>query len=182
MLAAALLCLVVGISDGDTLTARCPTEDAAHPYQQVKVRLAGIDAPERKQPFGSRARQALADITFQKQARLDCVKKDRYKRSVCNVWVAPASAPDGPKTLDAGLAMVTQGMAWWYRGYSRDQTPEARGKYEVAEQEARAKRVGLWSHSEPTPPWEWRRQSGTAKHRSDLLSEPEPGDKSFGGR
>ncbi|ADU99415.1 thermonuclease family protein [Alicycliphilus denitrificans] len=158
MLAAALLCLVVGISDGDTLTARCPTEDAAHPYQQVKVRLAGIDAPERKQPFGSRARQALADITFQKQARLDCVKQDRYKRSVCNVWVAPASAPDGPQTLDAGLAMVTQGMAWWYRSYSRDQTPEARGQYEFAETEARARRAGLWADRDPVAPWEWRRQ------------------------
>ena len=63
---AALLCLVVGISDGDTLTARCPTEDAAHPYQQVKVRLAGIDAPERAQPYGSRAKQALSDLAYMK--------------------------------------------------------------------------------------------------------------------
>lgn len=154
---ATLLCLVVGISDGDTLTARCPTEGAAHPYQQVKVRLAAIDAPERKQPYGNRARQALSELTFQKQALLDCPKTDRYKRHVCTVWVAPASAPDGPRTLDAGLAMVTQGMAWWYRAYSREQTAEARGQYEFAEQEARAKRVGLWADREPVAPWEWRR-------------------------
>ena len=157
MLAASLLCLVVGITDGDTITARCPTDNAAHPYQQVKVRLGAIDAPERKQPYGERARQALAELTFQKQARLECGKKDRYKRLVCNVWVAPASAPDGPQTIDAGLAMVSQGMAWWYRAYSREQTPEARGQYEFAEQEARAKRAGLWADQEPVAPWEWRK-------------------------
>lgn len=157
MLAVALLCLIVGISDGDTLTARCLTEDAAHPYQQVKVRLAGIDAPEKAQPYGARAKQALSDIAYMKQARLECVKTDRYRRQVCNVWVAPASAPDGPQTLDAGLAMVTQGMAWWYRAYSREQTPQARGQYEFAEQEARAKRAGLWVDPEPAPPWEWRK-------------------------
>lgn len=159
MLTATLLCLVVGISDGDTITARCgePGE-----YQQVKVRLAGIDAPERKQPYGERARQALAELTFQKQARLECGKKDRYKRSVCNVWVAPTSAPDGPQTIDAGLAMVSQGMAWWYRAYANEQTPEARGQYEFAEQEARGKRAGLWADKgavAPVAPWEWRKQA-----------------------
>lgn len=157
MIPYALLCLVVGISDGDTLTARCPTEDAAHPYQQLKVRIQGIDAPEKKQAYGNRARQALSELTFHKQARLDCPKTDRYKRHVCTVWVAPASAPDGPRTLDAGLAMVTQGMAWWYRSYAKEQTPEARGQYEFAEQEARAKRAGLWADQHAIPPWEWRR-------------------------
>ncbi|WP_270175182.1 thermonuclease family protein [Diaphorobacter sp. ED-3] len=149
-----ILCLVVGISDGDTLTARCGEPGQ---YEQVKVRLAGIDAPERKQPYGTRARQALAELTFQKQAKLDCPKTDRYLRKVCTVWVAPTSVPDGPQTLDAGLAMVAQGMAWWYRAYSRDQTPEARGQYEFAEQEARAKRVGLWADREAVAPWEWRK-------------------------
>ncbi|MBO9679535.1 MAG: thermonuclease family protein [Acidovorax sp.] len=157
MLSTALLCLIVGISDGDTLSARCPTEDAAHPYLQVKVRLAGIDAPEKAQPYGARAKQALSDLTYLKQARLDCVKQDRYRRSVCNVWVAPASAPDGPQTLDAGLTMVTVGMAWWYRAYAKEQTPQARGQYAFAETEAKAKRAGLWADPEPIPPWEWRK-------------------------
>lgn len=83
MLSAALLCLVVGISDGDTLTARCPTQDAAHPYQQIKVRFQGIDAPERKQPFGNRARKTLSDLVYMKEAELRCNKIDRYKRHVC---------------------------------------------------------------------------------------------------
>lgn len=124
-------CLVVGVSDGDTLTARCGEPGN---YQQVKVRLSGIDAPEKRQAYGERAHQALARLTFQRWARLDCRKTDRYGRSVCNVWVAPDAATNGPKTLDAGLAMITQGMAWWYRAYAREQTPEERGQYEFAEQ------------------------------------------------
>ena len=147
-------CLVVGVCDGDTITARCGDPGA---YEQVKVRLAGIDAPERHQPFGARAKQALSDIAFNKPARLECIKTDRYGRSVCNVWVAPASAPSGPQTLDAGLAMVTVGMAWWYRAYAREQTPQARGQYEFAEMEAKAKRAGLWADAEPTPQWESRK-------------------------
>ena len=148
MLAATLPCLVVGVSDGDTITARCgqPGE-----YQQVKVRLGGIDAPESQQPFGARAKQALSDITFGKTAELRCNKIDRHKRHVCSVWVAPASTPDGPRTIDAGMAMLTQGMAWWYRAYAREQSPQERGQYEFAEQEAKAKRVGLWADAEAAP-------------------------------
>ncbi len=81
---------------------------------------------------------------------------DRYGRKVCSVWVAPVSAPTGPPTLDAGLAMVRLGMAWWYRAYAREQRPEARGQYESAEHEARAKRVGLWHDPDPMTPWDWR--------------------------
>ncbi|MNY89343.1 hypothetical protein D3C78_56340 [compost metagenome] len=157
LISAALLCLVVGISDGDTLTARCPTQDAAHPYQQIKVRLQGIDAPERKQPFGNRAREALSELTYMKEAELRCNKIDRYKRYVCCVWDAPASAPNGPRTLDAGLAMVTTGMAWWYRAYAKEQSPQERGQYEFAEQEAKVRKAGLWRDPSPIAPWEWRK-------------------------
>ncbi|WP_437177178.1 thermonuclease family protein [Comamonas testosteroni] len=108
-------------------------------YEQVKVRLQGIDVPERKQP----ARQALAELTFQKEGELRCTKTDRYKRQVCSVWVAPASSPAGPRTLDAGLAMVTQGMAWWYCAYAREQSAQERGQYAFAEQEAAPHKVGL---------------------------------------
>ena len=53
--------------------------------------------------------------------------------------------------------MVTQGMAWWYRAYAGEQSPEARGQYEFAEAEAKARRVGLWADGEPVAPWEWRK-------------------------
>lgn len=157
---AAEQCLVVGITDGDSLTARC---GAPGSYEQVKVRLAGIDAPERKQAFGARSKEALSDIAHHKAARLDCVKADRYGRRVCNVWVAPDSNPTGPQTLDAGLAMVTVGMAWWYRAYSREQTPEARGQFEFAEFEAKARKVGLWRDVDPLAPWEWRKQQAAER-------------------
>lgn len=147
-------CRVVGVVDGDTVTARCVGRKGRAP---LHVRLQGIDAPERRQAFGMRAKQALSGMVFGKSARLDCVGTDRYARSVCKVMVAPASAPDGPKTLDAGLAMVTVGMAWWYRSYAGDQSPEERGQYEFAEFEAKARRAGLWRDPQPVPPWSWRK-------------------------
>uniref|UniRef100_C5CL13 Nuclease (SNase domain protein) n=1 Tax=Variovorax paradoxus (strain S110) TaxID=543728 RepID=C5CL13_VARPS len=147
-------CLVVGVSDGDTITARC---GAAGNYEQIKVRFNGIDAPEKRQPFGQRAKEALSDLVYMKEAALDCPKSDRYGRSVCKVMVAPASAPRGPKTLDAGLTMITLGLAWWYRTYAREQTPQERGQYEFAEAEARAKRAGLWRDQDLVAPWDWRK-------------------------
>ena len=160
MLQAALLCLVVGISDGDTLTARCGQPGQ---YEQVKVRLQGIDAPERKQPFGSRAREALSDLAYMKEAELRCNKIDLYKRHVCSVWVKPNDAPGPNKTLDAGLAMVTQGMAWWYRAYASEQSPQERGQYEFAEHEAKARKIGLWRNPEPIAPWDWRKSAREAQ-------------------
>ena len=71
MLSTILTCLVIGIADGDTLTALCDGS------KQVKVRLAEIDAPEKQQPFGQRSRQSLGDICFQKQATIQEQSKDR---------------------------------------------------------------------------------------------------------
>ncbi|MDM0013551.1 thermonuclease family protein [Variovorax sp. J22P168] len=156
--AAPRTCRVVGISDGDTFTALC---DNGIRQEQIRVRFNAIDAPERQQAFGTRARQALSQLIFGKEVDLDCPKTDPYGRSVCRVMVAPNSAPDGPRTLDAGLAMLTIGMAWWYRAYAGEQTPQERGQYEFAEQEARAKRAGLWRDADPMPPWQWRQARRT---------------------
>lgn len=147
-------CLVVGVSDGDTLKVRCASPDGP---RLIKVRLNGIDAPERGQPFGERAKQAMSGLVYRKDVDLDCMRTDRYGRSVCKVAVAPASAPDGPRTLDAGLAMVTLGLAWWYRSYAAEQTPQERGQYEFAEIEAQARHAGLWRDASPAAPWLWRR-------------------------
>ncbi|WP_341675936.1 thermonuclease family protein [Comamonas thiooxydans] len=127
------------------------------------MRLQDIDVPERKQPFGERARQALAELTFQKEAELRCNKLDRYKRHVCSVWLKPDEAPGPSKTLDAGLAMVTQGMAWWYRAYAREQSPQERGQYEFAEQEAAARGIGLWHDSGRVAPWDWRKSEHNSR-------------------
>ena len=149
-----LTCLVVGVSDGDTITARCGEPGA---YEQMRVRVAGIDAPEKGQPFGARAKDAMSDLVYEKLARLECHKTDRYGRGICDVSVAPALASNGPMTLDAGLAMVSIGMAWWYREYADEQTPQAREQYEFAEQVAKVRRTGLWADRNPVAPWDWRK-------------------------
>lgn len=147
-------CLVVGVRDGDSISARCGEPDA---YEQLEVRLAGIDAPEMRQPFGRLAKQAMSELVYMKDVELDCIKVDSYGRSICKMMVAPESAPDGPLTLDAGLAMLTTGMAWWYRAYAHEQTPQERGQYEFAEFEAKAKHAGLWRDAAPVAPWDWRK-------------------------
>ena len=156
MLSAALFCLVVAISDGDTLKLRCGDAGA---FRQLTVRLHAIDAPELSQPFGRRAKQALSQITYRKTARLDCQDdEDRYHRLVCRVRVAPDSCTEAhcAKTLDAGLAMLTAGMAWWSRAYAGEQSPTERGQYAFAESEAKARRAGLWADRNSVPPWTWR--------------------------
>ena len=142
---------VVAISDGDTLTVLVEK-------RQAKVRINGIDAPEKRQAFGERSKQNLSAMAFKKDARLECHKTDRYGRQVCKVWVQPSDCPTCGKTLDVGHAQVIAGMAWWYREYAKEQTAEDRGRYESAENEARLQRWGLWNDPQPVPPWEWRRR------------------------
>ena len=142
---------VVSIADGDTLTIL-----AAGNFQH-KIRLAGIDAPEKRQPFGQRSRQHLGHLAHGKEALALCNKIDRYRRRVCKVMVQPPDCSTCDKTLDVGLAQLTVGAAWWYRDYAIEQSAEDQGRYESAEQEARGKRLGLWVDKNPVPPSEWRR-------------------------
>lgn len=143
---------VVGVADGDTITVL----DAER--QQHKIRLQGIDAPEKVQPFGQRSKENLSRLVFNKEVRVEWTKRDRYQRIVGKVWVQPADCPTCPMTLDAGHAQITVGLAWWYRKYAKEQAPHDRGQYELSEQKARAKRVGVWQDNDPIPPWEWRKE------------------------
>jgi endonuclease YncB( thermonuclease family) len=133
---------VVGISDGDTITVLDSSK------KQHKIRLAGIDAPEKKQPFGQASKVHLSDLVFGKDVVLDCGKTDRYRREICIVMI---------NGQDANLAQVRAGMAWWYRKYQNEQTAQQRAAYEAAEAAAAAGRVGLWHDTGPMPPWEWRK-------------------------
>ncbi len=133
---------VVGISDGDTLTVL----DKAN--QQHKVRLAGIDAPEKKQAFGNASRQNLAELVFDKSVTVETKKFDRYKRELAKVWIGAS--------VDANLEQVRAGLAWHHKHYEREQSPEDRRAYNLAEEEARAAHRGLWRDSSPVPPWEFR--------------------------
>lgn len=126
---------VVAVSDGDTITVLVDK-------RQVKVRLAEIDAPEKMQAFGQRAKQALSDLVYDKTVMLDVVDTDRYGRSVARVLVNGVSANE---------QMVSQGMAWCYRKYLR-------GDWCLpAEAAAREAKNGLWADPDPTAPWEWRK-------------------------
>jgi len=144
---------VVKVADGDTITML----DSAN--QQHRIRLSGIDAPEKRQPYGNASKKRLIELVAAKEVRVEYEKYDRYGRIVCKVWVTPPDCLTCGKTLDASLAQITFGMAWWYRQYAREQPPEDRRRYELAERDARAKRVGLWQDMNPQPPWEYRRSS-----------------------
>ncbi len=142
------------MSDGDTITVLDSSK------KQHKIRLVGIDAPEKAQAFGNAAKQRMSDMVFGKEVRVDGRKQDKYRRTVGRVWVASTECrrSDCPKTLDAGMALLTIGLAWHYKQYEKEQPEEERGQYSFAEIEARAKKVGLWSDPNPVPPWEWRRR------------------------
>lgn len=148
-----LLGRVVGVSDGDTITVL----DADR--QQHKVRLAGIDAPEKAQAFGQRSKQHLSDLVFNQDVEVAWAKRDRYKRIVGKVLAANPECRQTtcPKTFDACLAQITSGMAWWYEKYANDQSKDDADRYHQAEQDARQSRTGLWAESVPMPPWEWRK-------------------------
>lgn len=135
---AALLCLVVAITDGDTLKAKCGTPGE---YEQITVRISAIDAPEKRQPFGEVSRQQLAELCFQQLATITPKTADRYGRTVADVEC---------RGKDAGSEQVRAGMAWYYVKYGKGYE-HLRG----LEREAQTARRGLWSHG-ATAPWEWR--------------------------
>ncbi len=141
---------VVGVADGDTITVLDADKT------QHKIRLAGIDAPERGQPGGFRAKESLSQLLYEREVRVEGSKADRYGRLVAKVMVEPADCPGCGMTLDSGLAQITMGRAWWFRRYASEQSPQDRGRYESAEQEARARKIGLWRDTNPVPPWKWR--------------------------
>ena len=128
---------VIGVQDGDTITVLKDREP-------IKVRLHGIDAPEKKQPFGTRARQFTSDLVFSKTVRIEGEKKDRYGRLLVVVILA-----DG-RYLNEEI--VYEGYAWWYRQYAPGDKV-----LEGLEDDARQHKRGLWADNQPVPPWEWRK-------------------------
>ncbi len=126
---------VVGVSDGDTITVM-------HNGKGERIRLHGIDCPEKRQAFGNRAKQFTSKLAFGKTVTVQVVDRDRYGRTVGVVLL-----PDG-RSLNHEL--VRAGLAWMYRRYSNDQS------LSDLEEEARVARRGLWVDTNPIPPWEWR--------------------------
>jgi endonuclease YncB( thermonuclease family) len=132
---------VVSIADGDTITVL----DADN--RQVKVRLYGIDCPERKQPYGNRARQATADAVMGKEVNVHPISTDRYGRTVALV------AAPGREMLNSWL--VKEGMAWVYPQFCK--RADICDRLRELEAAARAAGKGLWADKEPVEPWGWRK-------------------------
>jgi endonuclease YncB( thermonuclease family) len=128
---------VVGISDGDTLSV-------LREGKAVKVRLHGVDTPEKAQAFGTQARKFTSDAAFQQTVTVMVHNTDRYGRLVGDVLL-----PDG-RSLNQEL--VKAGMAWWYRPYAPNDITLAQ-----LEAEAHAAKRGLWADAHPVPPWQWRK-------------------------
>lgn len=143
--------MIVGVADGDSVTL----VDESH--QQHKIRLSGIDAPERRQAYGDRAKQHLAALVFRKDVRVVWHKRDRYGRIVGRVFAAECERRVCRYNIDAGLEQIKAGLAWHYKQYARDQPSDERARYAAVEQQARERRDGLWKELEPVAPWNFRR-------------------------
>ena len=132
---------VVAVADGDTISVM-------RDGRSVRVRLEGIDCPERGQDFSQRAKQFTSDRTFGKEVTVDVQDVDRYGRLVARVHVGGE---------DVSLALVHAGLAWHYTRYSRDP------QLAEAERSARMVKLGLWGQGSPTPPWEFRQLHRSGK-------------------
>jgi endonuclease YncB( thermonuclease family) len=128
--------MVVKIADGDTFTLLTDSN------KQVRIRLAGIDTPERKQPFGNFAKKALVKLVFQKRVLIEVQNKDRYGRTVGIVSV------DGQ---NVNYELVRKGMAWVYKKYTDDEV------FYRLEAQAKIKKTGLWVDEKRIAPWDWRK-------------------------
>ena len=133
---------VVSVADGDTISVS--TEDK----RRVTIRLQGIDAPERTMPYSQISRRHLSELVMGKVVTFNPEKIDRHGRTVAVVRLQDGS--------DVCLAQIQAGLAWHFKRYALEQTPEDRAAYAAAEAIAKAARRGLWRDDMPLAPWEFR--------------------------
>lgn len=134
---------VVGVSDGDTIKVIDSTKT------EYKIRLTGIDAPEKKQPFGQKSKKSLSDLAYMKQVNIEYFKRDKYGRILGKVLV------DGK---DVNFEQLRLGMAWVYVKYINEIPANDQKQYLTAELTAKNTSTGLWSDNAPIPPWEYRKK------------------------
>lgn len=135
---------IIAVSDGDTVTLL--TTDK----RQLKVRLVGIDTPEKKQAYGSKARDHLASHVFSQTVEVDIRKKDQYGRDLGVIYFGGN---------DINQLMIRDGYAWFYKHYAKEQPKEEAIRYAESEREARSQGKGLWADPHPVPPWEFRKEA-----------------------
>lgn len=146
---------VIGVADGDTITLLL---DSGTTKTQRKIRISGIDAPEKAQAFGAVAKDSISKLAYGGDATAECRTTDRYGRSICLVKV---------QGVDVGLRMIELGLAWHYKKYANTQPREESASYSTSETVARTAKRGLWrdldTASPPMPPWDWRRATKEEK-------------------
>ena len=133
---------VVNVADGDTITV------LDEKNIQYKIRLQGIDAPEKAQPYGQKSKQSLHQLVHSKQVTVEYQKKDKYGRTIGKVLLNGA---------DICLKQIELGMAWHYKQYESEQSHQDHEIYRKAELFAQAERLGIWNDKLPTAPWEFRK-------------------------
>ncbi len=135
---------VIGVADGDTVKV-LDDANATH-----TIRLLGIDAPEKAQAFGTRAKLSLSELAYGQTVTVKWRKRDRYGRIVGTLH--------NRRGDDLNLLQVQRGMAWHYADYQREQKPADRKAYAEAEAEARQRRTGLWADPHAEAPWQYRKK------------------------
>ena len=130
---------VIGVLDSDTI-------EVLHNTHPERVRLSGIDCPEKGQAFGNNAKHAASALVFGKEVTLQTHGLDKYGRTLGDVFLL-----DG---TNVNQELVKQGWCWWYRKYEPGDMV-----LEGFEKEAREAKKGLWVDTAPVPPWEWRKRS-----------------------
>lgn len=127
---------ITAIKDGDTYKV-------LYNGKEETIRLAHIDCPEKKQPFGNKAKQFASNICFGKVVTVKTEgKTDRNKRIIGEIILQ-----DG---TNVNKELVKNGLAWHYKKYSNN------NEYAELEMTARQQQIGLWTDKEPIAPWEWR--------------------------
>ena len=142
---------VVGVIDGDTVDVRLQSG-------MIRVRLHAVDAPERDQPHGAAAKQALSTLVYGKDVSVQPIEQDRYDRLVARLWLGD---------MDVNAEMVKQGAAWVYRHYADDPA------YCAYERAARDLKRGLWGlpRDQRAAPWEWRKRKTLENRFTDYGGE-----------
>ena len=134
---------VVSVADGDTITV-LDAEKTQH-----KIRLQGIDAPEKAQAFGAKSKQALYEMVHGKTVQVSFEKSDKYGRILGKVLL------DGQ---DICHQQIKAGLAWHYKKYQNQQPLADRDAYSASETAAKNEKLGLWSDLRPVAPWDFRKR------------------------
>lgn len=136
---------VIGISDGDTYEALLPDKTT------LKIRMQGIDAPEKGMPFYQVAKNYLSQLCFGRNVRIEKLSTDRYGRTIARTYLHG-------QEKEVGLMMIEAGLAWHFKKYSSDKELAA------AEIGARKNKKGLWVDTDCIAPWDYRNAKKKATH------------------